>query len=63
MERSKAAWVGAFVVGGVLLFSVGLFMIGDRRLLFTRHFEVATTFGKVTGLGRDARAVGRAGCR
>lgn len=50
MERIKGAWVGAFVIGGVLLFSVGLFLIGDRRLLFSPQFEVATTFGKVTGL-------------
>jgi len=50
MESKKGALVGAFVVGGVLLFAVGLFMIGDRRLLFTGHFEAATTFGKVTGL-------------
>ena len=50
MEGKRAAWVGAFVLGGVLLFAVGLFMIGDRRLLFTGHFEVGTTFGKVTGL-------------
>ena len=50
MERIRGAWVGAFVIGGVLLFSVGLFLIGDRRLLFSRQFEVATTFSKVTGL-------------
>lgn len=50
MDRRKAALVGAFVIGGVLLFSIGLFMIGDRRLLFTRHYEVATTFSKVSGL-------------
>jgi len=50
MERSREAWVGAFVVGGIALFAAGLFMIGDRRLLFTDHFEVSTTFAKVTGL-------------
>lgn len=50
MAARKEALVGVFVVGGVLLFAVGLFMIGDRRLLFTGNFEVGTTFGKVTGL-------------
>jgi phospholipid/cholesterol/gamma-HCH transport system substrate-binding protein len=50
MERIRGAWVGAFVIGGVLLFSVGLFLIGDRRLLFAEHFELRTTFAKVTGL-------------
>src|SRR5262245_14432220 len=42
--------VGAFMVGGILLFVGGLFLIGDRRLLFARQFELNATFGKVTGL-------------
>jgi phospholipid/cholesterol/gamma-HCH transport system substrate-binding protein len=42
--------VGAFMVGGILLFAGGLFLIGDRRLLFARQFELNATFGKVTGL-------------
>ncbi|MDH4066414.1 MAG: MCE family protein, partial [Acidobacteriota bacterium] len=50
MEGKRAAWVGAFVLGGVLLFAAGLFLIGDRRLLFTDNFEIGTTFSKVTGL-------------
>jgi len=40
--------VGAFIVGGILLFAGGLFLIGDRRLLFARQFELSATFGKVT---------------
>lgn len=60
MERSRGAVVGAFVVGGVLLFAAGLFMIGDRRMLFADHFEVSTTFGTVTGLivGTPVRLAG-----
>lgn len=50
MDRKKAAMVGGFVVIGVLVFAAGLFLIGDRRLLFTDHIEVDTHFGKVTGL-------------
>jgi phospholipid/cholesterol/gamma-HCH transport system substrate-binding protein len=46
----RSAAIGAFVLGGMLLFAVGLFLIGDRRLLFDRHFELNTAFGKVTGL-------------
>jgi phospholipid/cholesterol/gamma-HCH transport system substrate-binding protein len=42
--------VGAFIVGGLLLFAGGLFLIGDRRLLFAKQFELSATFGKVTGL-------------
>ena len=50
MGSPRLALVGAFVVGGLLLFAVGLFMIGDRRQLFTEHFEVVADFGNVTGV-------------
>ena len=50
MDRKRGAWVGAFVLGGLLLFAAALFLIGDRRMLFTTQFEVGTTFGKVTGV-------------
>jgi phospholipid/cholesterol/gamma-HCH transport system substrate-binding protein len=50
MNRLRTAIVGAFVLGGLLLFGGGLFLIGDRRLLFARQFEINTTFGRVTGL-------------
>lgn len=50
MSPLRRALVGAFVLGGLLLFGAGLFMIGDRRLLFVRQFELNATFGKVTGL-------------
>jgi phospholipid/cholesterol/gamma-HCH transport system substrate-binding protein len=60
MNRTRAAVVGAFLVGGVLLFAVGLFLIGDRRLLFARQFEIYAEFGKVTGLqvGSGVRLAG-----
>jgi len=50
MDRIRGAWVGAFVLAGLLLFAAGLFLIGDRRLLFADQFEVAATFSRVTGL-------------
>jgi phospholipid/cholesterol/gamma-HCH transport system substrate-binding protein len=50
MTRMRGAIVGAFVLGGLLLFGGALFLIGDRRLLFARQFELSSTFGKVTGL-------------
>lgn len=50
MSTSRQAIVGAFVVGGVLLFAGGLFLIGDRRLLFAPQLELNTAFGKVSGL-------------
>ena len=47
-------WVVAVLLG------TGLFLIGDRRLLFDPRFELYTTFGKVTGLqvGTRVRVAG-----
>ena len=47
---ARLAGVGVFVVGGLLLFAVGLFMIGDRQMAFARKFTIYTEFGKITGL-------------
>jgi phospholipid/cholesterol/gamma-HCH transport system substrate-binding protein len=60
----RGAVVGAFVLGGLLIFGGGLFLIGDRRLLFSEQFELNATFGRVTGLevGTQVRLAGlRAG--
>ena len=57
MGSPRLTLVGTFVIGGLFfLFAVGLFMIGDRRLLFTERFEVEANFGNVTGI-----AIGTAG--
>ena len=60
MGTIRTAVVGAFVLGGTLLFAAGLFLIGDRRLLFEPQFELSTTFGKVSGLqiGTKVRVAG-----
>jgi phospholipid/cholesterol/gamma-HCH transport system substrate-binding protein len=60
MNRLRTAIVGAFVAGGLLLFGGGLFLIGDRRLLFAEQFELNSTFGRVTGLrvGTQVRLAG-----
>src|SRR5687767_3581965 len=60
MSTTRTAVVGAFVLGGLLLFAAGLFMIGDRRLLFADQFEVTTAFTRVTGLqvGTQVRVAG-----
>ena len=62
MNRFRGALIGAFVLGGLLLFGGGLFLIGDRRLLFVEQFELNSTFGKVTGLqvGTTVRMAGLA---
>ena len=60
MTRMRGSLVGAFVLVGLLVFGGGLFLIGDRRLLFARQFEISATFGKVTGLqvGTGVRLAG-----
>jgi phospholipid/cholesterol/gamma-HCH transport system substrate-binding protein len=60
MARTRAAAVGAFVIGGLALFAVGLFMIGNRRMLFQDSFEVYAEFLKIAGLesGATVRVAG-----
>ena len=47
---ARIAGVGAFVLAGVALFAVALFMIGDRQMAFARKYVIYTEFVKVTGL-------------
>jgi phospholipid/cholesterol/gamma-HCH transport system substrate-binding protein len=60
MSTSRKAMIGLFLLVGLVLFGTGLFLIGDRRLLFDPRFELYTTFGKVTGLqvGTKVRVAG-----
>jgi phospholipid/cholesterol/gamma-HCH transport system substrate-binding protein len=55
MNRRHAAAVGAFVIGGVLLFGAGLFLIGDRRMLFDRSIEIYTEFANIAALEDGAK--------
>jgi phospholipid/cholesterol/gamma-HCH transport system substrate-binding protein len=55
MPRNRAAAVGAFVIGGLALFAVGLFLIGDRRMLFADTFEVYAEFSAIAGLQNGAK--------
>ena len=48
--QARVAGVGVFVMGGLLLFAVGLFMIGDRQMAFAKTVTVYTEFKKITGL-------------
>lgn len=54
MPSARLIGVGAFVVGGVLLFAIALFMIGERQMLFTRQFDVYTEFSRLSGLQEGA---------
>jgi phospholipid/cholesterol/gamma-HCH transport system substrate-binding protein len=55
MSKKKLAVVGAFVLGGLLLFAVGLFLIGDRRMMFAETTEVYAEFAQIAGLEKGAK--------
>lgn len=54
MPSSRNFVVGLFLVVGILVFAVGLFMIGDRRKLFSKDFEVIAEFKELGGLQNGA---------
>ena len=51
---SRKASIGAFLIGGTLLFGIGLFMIGSRQQIFSRGFHVYSDFASVSGLEEGA---------
>src|SRR4051794_33297643 len=53
--RNKNLSVGLFVLGGLLLFGIGLFLIGDRRQAFGQHVEYYSEFGNLAGLSDGAK--------
>jgi phospholipid/cholesterol/gamma-HCH transport system substrate-binding protein len=55
MPHNRLAAVGAFVVLGLLLFATGLFMIGDRRRLFTETIRIYAEFNEVAALDKGAK--------
>ena len=50
MTPTRFAGIGAFVIGGILLFAIGLFLIGERRMLFQKKFTLHTEFARISGL-------------
>ena len=60
MRPTRAIGVGIFVLGGLLLFAVALFMVGDRRGLFSDSFVVYSEFRTLSGLqvGTTVRVAG-----
>jgi phospholipid/cholesterol/gamma-HCH transport system substrate-binding protein len=52
---SRAVKVGIFLVGGIVLFCVGLFLIGSEAQLFARHFVVYTDFNDIDTLQTGAK--------
>jgi len=60
MAATKTKAMGAFVLGGLLLFAVGLFLIGDRRMLFSGSGNYYTDYAGISGLevGAKVRVAG-----
>lgn len=54
MQKSKPIAVGAFVIVGILLFALGLFLIGNRRMMFADTIEIYAEFSRVSGLQNGA---------
>lgn len=55
MARNRLIAVGAFVIAGVLLFAVGLFFIGSRRMLWSDTFDAYAEFTNIAGLEDGAK--------
>jgi phospholipid/cholesterol/gamma-HCH transport system substrate-binding protein len=51
----KRESVGLFVFGGLVLFGIGMFLIGDRHQLFARNIEYYTEFKNLSGLTAGAK--------
>jgi hypothetical protein len=49
-RATRLAGVGVFVLGGLALFTLGLFMIGDRQMAFADKFVIYAEFARITGL-------------
>lgn len=47
--------VGIFLVAGIALFTLGLFLIGKQHNIFGRHFEVYTEFANLDGLTKGGK--------
>jgi phospholipid/cholesterol/gamma-HCH transport system substrate-binding protein len=49
------AVVGVFVLSAVLLFSVGLFLIGNRHKAFSHHVDFSTKLNDVNGISPGSK--------
>ncbi len=47
--------VGIFVAGGLTLFTMGIFLVGNRQGAFTRHVEFYTEFKDLSGLTKGSK--------
>ena len=53
--QNKNLTVGLFVIAGLLLFGLGMFLIGDRRQAFGQHVEFYSEFINLSGLANGSK--------
>jgi phospholipid/cholesterol/gamma-HCH transport system substrate-binding protein len=53
--RSHNFLVGLFVMAGLTIFTVGIFLVGSRNEAFTRHVEFYTEFTNLDGLTKGSK--------
>jgi len=51
---SRAARLGAFILGTLAILAVGIFIIGSKKYLFRPTYQLKTTFANVAGLQAGA---------
>ena len=51
---SRAARVGAFIIGALAILVAGIFIIGGKQYLFTPTYRLNAKFGSVVGLDTGA---------
>ena len=58
--KNRNALVGLFVLAGLVLFTVGIFFVGNRHQAFERHIQLYTEFANLSGLtnGSKVRVAG-----
>jgi len=56
---SRAFRVGTFIVGALLVLGIGVFLIGDKQLMFSSTYQLKANFKNVEGLddGGEVRLV------
>ncbi|MDQ7063453.1 MAG: MlaD family protein [candidate division KSB1 bacterium] len=54
MKRGYLFWLGMFVVGGFLIFVIGIFLLGQKEKIFEETFVLHTYFDDVAGLRSGA---------
>ena len=53
--KSKNVIVGLFVIAGLVLFTVGLFLIGNRHDAFSQHIDYFAEFTNLSGLTKGSK--------